>query len=166
LSDTSFQIAINELRKVRDDLRGREINLTLRCLFVEIDDEAFFRLQEYVNKINDIQIKLIHGSFEDTIPEIVQFAKADNNMFTFTFIDPTGWKGFRMNNIRPLLKLPSSEVLINFMTDFIIRFIDDKRQEIKDTFIDLFGTEKVQEQWKELKGRKRELLSLKRIANV
>ncbi len=166
MSDTSFQIAINELRKVRDDLKVRDINLKVRCLFVEKNDEAFLRLQEYASTINDIQVKLIHGSFEDNIPEVVHFAEADNNMFSFTFIDPTGWKGFGMNNIRPLLKLPSSEVLINFMTDFIIRFIDDKRQEIKDTFIDLFGTEKVQEQWKELKGRKRELLSLKRIANV
>src|SRR5690554_2962801 len=84
LSDTSFQIAINELRKVRDDLGDRK-NLILRCLFIENNNEAFLMLQEYAGTIKDIQIKLIHGSFEDNIPEIVQFAKADNNMFTFTF---------------------------------------------------------------------------------
>ena len=155
LSDTSFQIAISELRKVRDDLSDRK-NLILRCLFLEKDNEAFLMLKEYASTIKDIQIKLIHGSFEDNIPEVVQFAKADNNMFTFTFINPTGWKGFGMNNSRPLLELPFSEVLINFMTDFIIRFIDDERQEIKNTFIDLFGTDKVQDQWKELTGKERE----------
>ena len=156
-SDTSFQIAINVLRKVRDDLSDRK-NLILRCLFVEKDNEAFLMLQEYASTVKDIQIKLIHGSFEENIPEVVQFAKAENNMFTFTFIDPTGWKGFGMNNIRPLLGLPFSEVLINFMTDFIIRFIDDGRQEIKNTFVELFGTDKVQDQWKELTGKKREIV--------
>lgn len=87
-SDTSFQKAINELRKVRDDLRGKK-NLILRCLFVEKGNKAFLLLKKYASTIKDIQIKLIHGSFEDNIPEVVQFAKADDNMFTFTFIDPT-----------------------------------------------------------------------------
>lgn len=155
LSDTSFQIAINELRKVRDDLSNRK-NLKLRCLFVEKDNEAFDMLKEFASTINDIQIELIHGSFEDYIPEIVQFANEESNMFTFTFIDPTGWKGFGMNNIRPLLKLPYSEVLINFMTDFIIRFIDAERQSIKKSFIELFGTNSVQAKWEELTGRERE----------
>lgn len=154
-SDTSFQIAINELRKVRDDLSDRK-NLKLRCLFVEKDNKAFAMLREYASTIKDIQLKLIHGSFEDNIPEIVQFAKAVDNMFTFTFIDPTGWKGFGMNNIKPLLELQFSEVLINFMTDYIIRFIDDERQEIKKTFIELFGTDKVQDKWEELTGKERE----------
>jgi len=154
-SDTSFQIAINELRKVRDDLSNRK-NLKLRCLFVEKDNEAFDMLKEYASTIKDIQIKLIHGSFEDNIPEIVQFSKAVDNMFTFTFIDPTGWKGFGMNNIKPLLELQFSEVLINFMTDYIIRFIDDERQGIKKTFIELFGTDKVQDKWEELTGKERE----------
>lgn len=63
-SDTSFQIAINVLRKVRDDLSDRK-NLILRCLFVEKDNEAFLMLQEYASTVKDIQIKLIHGSFEE-----------------------------------------------------------------------------------------------------
>lgn len=64
--------------------------------------------------------------------EVVQFAKAENNMFTFTFIDPTGWKGFGMNNIRPLLELPFSEVLINFMTIllYVLLMMDAKRSKI------------------------------------
>ena len=65
-SDTSFQIAINELRKVRDDLSDRK-NLKLRCLFVEKDNKAFAMLKEYASTIKDIQLKLIHGSFEDNI---------------------------------------------------------------------------------------------------
>ncbi len=43
-----------------------------------------------------------------------------------------------MQGIRPLLNL-RGEVLINFMSDFINRFIDDPRPEIAASFDDLFG---------------------------
>ena len=42
------------------------------------------------------------------------------------------------------------------MTDYIIRFIDDERQKIKKTFIELFGTDKVQDKWEKLTGKERE----------
>lgn len=156
LSDTSFQIAIDELRKAREGLLGHNINLKLRCMFVEKDHTAFCKLKEYTDNIDDLQIKLINGDFEENVSEAVHFAKGNKNKFTFTFIDPTGWTGFRMNNIKPLLELEYSEVMINFMTDFISRFINDGRQCIKDTFTDLFGNEDVQEQWKGLIGRERQ----------
>ena len=84
LSDTSFQIAINELRKVRDDLSDRK-NLKLRCLFVEKDNEAFDMLKEFASTINDIQIELIHGNFEDYIPEIVQFANEEQHVYLYVY---------------------------------------------------------------------------------
>jgi three-Cys-motif partner protein len=154
--DTSFQIAIDELRQVREALQKMNINLSLRCLFVEKEMQSFQRLEKHVLGINDIQFKLIHGDFEMNIAEVIKFAQSDGNMFTFTFIDPTGWTGFGMNAIRPLIRLNHSEILINFMTKDIIRFIDDNRPEIKATFIDLFGDFEVQKLWLNLQGRERE----------
>lgn len=54
------------------------------------------------------------------------------------FIDPTGWTGYPLQKITPLLKL-RGEVLINFMSDHINRFIDDPRPNIAQQFDDLFG---------------------------
>jgi len=155
-SDTSFQIAINELRTVRETLQKMNINLSLRCLFVEKEKQSFQRLEKHMQGINDIQVKLIHGEFETNISEAIKFAQSDGNMFTFTFIDPTGWTGFGMNAIRPLIRLKYSEILINFMTKDVIRFIDDNRPEIKATFIDLFGDFEVQKLWLNLQSRERE----------
>tara|TARA_R110002167_G_scaffold29704_5_gene98973 strand:+ start:165 stop:884 length:720 start_codon:yes stop_codon:yes gene_type:complete len=53
-----------------------------------------------------------------------------------------------MEKISPLLHL-RGEVLINFMSDFINRFIDDPRPNIAATFDTLFGGDWYQE-WKEL----------------
>lgn len=156
-SDTSFQIAIDQLRTVREDLADKHhIQLDLRCLFVEKEEPAFRKLQEHLNGITDIELELINGEFEDNIPRVLNFARSNENLFTFIFIDPTGWTGFGLNAITPLLRLHYSEVLINFMTKDIIRFIDDERVEIKATFRDLFGADEVQRLWPGLQGRERE----------
>jgi len=54
------------------------------------------------------------------------------------FVDPTGWSGFALNKIRPLLQT-HCEVLVNFMFDDINRHIDDPRQSVATTFDALFG---------------------------
>jgi three-Cys-motif partner protein len=156
-SDTSFQIAINELRAARDALADKyHIRLNLRCLFVEKEEEAFLQLENHLKDLTDIELKLIHGEFEKNIPQALEFARLSENLFTFIFIDPTGWTGFGLKAITPLLQLWYSEVLINFMTKDIIRFIDDPRPEIRTTFQDLFGTDEVQRAWSGLQGRERE----------
>ena len=68
--------------------------------------------------------------------------------FRSVFIDPTGWTGFPLEKITPLLQL-KGEVMINFMSDFITRFIDDPRPNIAQGFNDLFGSAWYDE-WKAL----------------
>jgi len=155
--DTSFQIALDELRMARQELADKHnIRLNLRCLFVEKNHQAFRLLEQHLINSTDIELKLIHGEFEKSIPEVLNFVRVKDNHFTFIFIDPTGWTGFGLNAISPLLRLQYSEVLINFMMKDIIRFIDDQRPEIRASFNDLFGTSGVQEVWKGLQGRERE----------
>lgn len=155
-ADTSFQIAMNEFRAVQQELTAHNIKLVLRCLFVEKDLKAFSRLKDHVNNIPDIQFKLINGEFENNIESVCEYAQSDDNMFTFTFIDPTGWSGYALKQIKPLLQLKYSEVLINFMYDYINRFIEDERPDIKTTFNALFGRSTLSDFWSSSKGINRE----------
>lgn len=134
--DTSFKIAIDKLRAIRDGLNNdRNRQVKFRCLFVEKDNVAFEELQKSVEQIKDIDIKLINGSFEDNISEICNFIRRS---FSLVFIDATGWTGFDIIKITPLLIL-KGEVLINFMTDFIKRFVNDPRPDTIKSFDPLFG---------------------------
>lgn len=156
--DTSFKIALDQLRDIRKgikDSRGKDVNF--RCIFVEKFKKPFSELKEAVNEIDDVNIELINGAFEDHITEICNFAK---QAFSLIFIDPTGWQGFPMQKISPLLML-RGEVLINFMSDFINRFIEDPRPEIASSFDDLFG-ENWYPEWKMLndKGLSREAAAI------
>jgi three-Cys-motif partner protein len=119
--DTSFMIAIRKLRQVREGIAKRGRSVDIRCVFVEKDSESFAALQQAVGSVTDLTIKAIPGEFENLIPEILEFI---GPRFSLTFIDPTGWKGFALNRIAPILKHSPGEVLINYMTDFMNRFSD------------------------------------------
>ena len=143
--DTSFKLAIDKLRAVRDSVKRRGRNVKIKCMFIEKETKPFEELRAAVDKIYDIEIKLINGKFEDHIADIQVFA---HGTFSLIFIDPTGWQGFALHKIKPLLNL-RGEVLINFMSDFINRFLEDSRPEIASTFDELFGPNWYEE-WREL----------------
>jgi len=132
--DSSFIIAINKLRQVREGLKVVNPTLKIRCVFVEPHEEAFPRLQAATKDITDIEIKTINSEFEAAIPEILQFV---GKAFSLVFIDPTGWTGFGLNQIAPILQHQPGEVLVNFMFDHINRFLDTPDPEV--SFDDLFG---------------------------
>jgi three-Cys-motif partner protein len=117
--DTSFMIAIQKLRKVREGIerQGRQPP-EIRCVFVEKDPKAFRELQLAVHGIADIEITPIPGEFEQVIPAIL---KAIRQSFSLTFIDPTGWTGFGLQRITPILQHIPGEVIVNFMFDYINR---------------------------------------------
>lgn len=68
-----------------------------------------------------IDTAALPGPFEDNITEILQRV---GNAFAFYFVDPKGWSGFAMENIAPVLRHQPGEVMVNFMYDFINRFIN------------------------------------------
>jgi three-Cys-motif partner protein len=133
--DTSFTLALNQLRSVRNGQAGKGKAVTFRCLFVEKDSRAFAELSSTVKSIADVTIDVKNGEFEDHIEDVIKFV---GRSFSLVFIDPTGWTGFPLEKITPLLQL-KGEVLINFMSDFITRFIDDPRPNIAQGFDELFG---------------------------
>lgn len=120
--DTSFAIAVEKLKSVRDTLASQNRYRKIRCLFIEKKNSAYAELSEYCANVSGIKVEAKHGSFEDLIPDIVDFI---GGAFALTFIDPTGYKEYPLQRISPLIRC-QGEVLINFMYDHLNRFIDKK----------------------------------------
>lgn len=141
LSDASFSIALTELRKARGTYEAKNRKLAIRCFFVEKKKSAFKKLKGFGDAVSDAEVKTRNGSFEQQMSEIVAFIKAGGSRnFTFIFIDPTGWTGFAMETIKPLLALERTEVLINFMTSHIRRFVDSPQKLTQESFERMFGS--------------------------
>jgi len=143
--DSSFGIAMHELRRARDTLRPLKGALRIRCFFVERDRAAYKSLAEFAaaqtssHTDADTVVETRNASFEDSIDDIVEFVRRDRETFVFTFIDPKGWAGFAMQRIRPLIQLSPGEVLVNFMTSHIVRWIADEATKVQ--LVETFGTD-------------------------
>jgi three-Cys-motif partner protein len=59
LKDSSFAIAISELRQARETHRAKK-NLKLRCFFVEENREAFKQLDDYAKAQTDVEIRPVN----------------------------------------------------------------------------------------------------------
>src|ERR1700730_14279471 len=76
LSDTSFAIAIEELRRARQHLLDTQNkHVSLRCFFVESENSAFKQLRAFSESIHDIEIRIANSEFETAIPQICSFIK-------------------------------------------------------------------------------------------
>lgn len=158
LDDASFSIALAQLRKAREAVRksfGRELGI--QCIFLEKEPGAFALLEKFTAAQADADVVALNTDFESAIPGLVQrISRSGRRYFPFIFIDPTGWTGFAMDTIRPLLQIEPGEVLINFMTGFNLRFAEDERTGIDASFRGLFGDAGFREKLLGLEGRKRE----------
>lgn len=131
-SDASFMIAINVLQDAQKQIAERMGHQRrIRCFFSESNAEAFVRLHEAVapfHKPEDgFEIQTYSGKFEDAVSEIQLFI---GTSFPLIFIDPTGWKGYPLEKIKPLFMRPKCEILINFMYEFVNRFSHSDDQDI------------------------------------
>ncbi|MDC0717346.1 three-Cys-motif partner protein TcmP [Nannocystis bainbridge] len=157
LRDTSPHVALTQLCAARDLLRARQIELRVRGMFVETGREAFALLQGLLDEqFASVESAAHNGEFEAHIQQACRFAEQGPQPFAFVFIDPTGWTGYGLKAITPLLKIRRSEVLINFMTKDITRFVDDGESVALQSFIDLFGDATYREAWRGLADLDRE----------
>jgi three-Cys-motif partner protein len=140
-ADSSFGVAVDTLRQVRDrlqEMRGR--NLPIHIILVEQDKKAFAALQKFATESSTpgFTIHPICGEFVPSIPEINQVVrKHAKNPFRFVFLDPKGWSDIPMKALQAFLRDRSCEVLINLMTRHIIRFLDQPDRE--ESYKNLFG---------------------------
>lgn len=123
-ADSSFMIAIDVLRDAQQQLANRGTKSKVRCFFCERDAEAFEKLtcavRPYHNPDAGFEIQTHHGNFTDAVQKIEAFVR---DSFALIFIDPTGWTGYDFGLIKSLLAPRKTEVLINYMHEFINRAV-------------------------------------------
>ncbi len=156
LSDTSPSLALQRLSAVQNDLRASGRKFTVRAFFVSLDKRG----AESLGRLRDIfpgaEIEIVTGEFEAHIDAARRFVRVGRDPFAFLFIDPTGWTGFGLKAITPLLREGRGEVLLNFMTSKIHRFVETGQQHLIPSFVDLFGDATYRDAWRDLDGPKRE----------
>lgn len=125
--DTSFGTAVKVLRESQEWLRGRAKNPHFRALLIEEKSEPYKRLEAFAASVRDkhILVEAHQWDFTQHSSEIVQFV-SNPPSFAFIFVDPTGWTPAQIGGLGPLLRVKPGEVLINFMSSFIVRFLNDE----------------------------------------
>ena len=134
LAGTSIAISLEILKGVRNKLIAPPHNkagLRLRAIYVEENKERHKRLTSYVNSVSmpGIECHALCGDYSELQDDILRLC---GKGFAFFFIDPLGWTDVAIPKLEKIAKRPRSEFLINFMYDFINRFInkDELRPQI------------------------------------
>ena len=167
LEDSSFSIALGELLRARQTLSQQQRDLKLRCFFLEKDRTAYSKLKEFADRATDAEIETRNSDLEGAVSDIVAFVrKGGRKTFPFVFIDPTGWSGLAMKLIAPLLQLDPGEVLINFMTGHIGRFIGSPDPTTQDSFDLFYGSGEHKAKLLGLVGRDREEAAVQLYADI
>jgi len=134
--DTSFMIALQKLRNVKENLGKAGKYPRIRCLFIEKDLKAYRDLEQATRSYPRNEVEVLNGEFEILMPDILKFI---GSSFSLVFIDPTGWTGFGLKQIAPILKHHRGEVIVNFMFDYINRFLEHPTPAITQQMNELFG---------------------------
>jgi len=131
--DTSFGIAFEVLKTTRTELSARGRLPSIECLFIEKEPEPFQKLDAFAKQRSspEIKVRAENWDFAEHIDEIVRYCST-RGAFPFILIDPKGWKLAGISQISPLLKLKPGEVVINLMSSFVTRFVNDSATDLSD----------------------------------
>jgi len=148
LSDSSFGVATKCLRACRDWLAKKGRHVSVLNLFVEKDNDAFKRLNQYA-KTHDVPgfwVKAFPGEFANQVDALAsEIQKRAKRPFKFVFLDPKGWNDIPMAALQRLSGNDRScEVLINLMTKHITRFLGESNR--APSYERLFGRQGVLEE--------------------
>lgn len=140
-SDTSFGIALETLKEVSRVVTEKQgIQPKIRLVFCEKNKASFQKLADHcatVSRDCDLEIHCLNGDFQDLVPDLVALSPSG---FRLTFVDPTGWSGYALDSISPLLQRRDDEVIVNFMYDFINRFAESDDPAIQQSLAPILGT--------------------------
>jgi three-Cys-motif partner protein len=117
-NDTSFGIALNSLRNAKASWKRNVRNVQMSAHLVERDAAAYQKLASVAARYPDVAVTTYSRDFVTALPEILRVIPKD--AFAFFLIDPKGWR-IPLQAIQALLARPNSEVIFNFMFDFINR---------------------------------------------
>ncbi|MBL7148401.1 MAG: three-Cys-motif partner protein TcmP [Nanoarchaeota archaeon] len=118
-------------------------------IFIEKEKDRCTHLEQVISKINkpekaNIKFNVKCGEFRDVITKILDDLDGKRMAPTFLFIDPFGFSGVPMEQIKRFMKNKKCEVLITFMLDEMIRFCNLPQNDKNLT--ELFGSE----EWKRI----------------
>jgi three-Cys-motif partner protein len=147
--DTSFAIVLRLLTDVRETLASKGSYPRMRAIFVEKDKAAYDRLCQETGKFPRINVTTFNGHFEDVVDQIV--ATLNRETFLFAFLDPIGWKGIALRRITPLIRHKPSEVLVNVMTNALVRH--GTSGIVQESVDQLFGDKEWREEFAEAEAR-------------
>jgi three-Cys-motif partner protein len=116
--DTSFGIALSALRRAKESWRGLGRDVRMSAFLVERDSEAYNKLTKIPERYPDIFIKPYFADFLAVLRDILKAVPSD--AFAFFLIDPKGWR-IPLKSLETMLSRSNSEVILNFMFDFINR---------------------------------------------
>jgi three-Cys-motif partner protein len=85
---------------------------------VECDPDAYNKLASIPSRYAEITVRTYEGDFLTVLPTIL--SEIPQDAFAFFLIDPKGWR-LPLTALAPLLRRANSEVIFNFMFDFINR---------------------------------------------
>lgn len=116
--DTSFGIALKALQAAKGSWKrlGRDVRMS--AYLVERSPTAYKKLQTIGDRFPEIRIRTYPADFVAIAPQLL--ADLPVGAFAFFFIDPKGWR-IDIKQLEPLLKRNNSEVVFNFMFEFINR---------------------------------------------
>ncbi len=156
--DASFAIALDQLRSARETVKSAfNKDLQIKCIFLESNPDAFQQLESFAEEQKDVEVVALNRDFEIAVPDLVKMIREEKSgFFPFILIDPTGWTGFSMDVIEPLIQIQPSEVLVNFMTSQIQRFIEAEQAGLRKSFQKLYGDDSYEMGIEGLQGRERE----------
>lgn len=139
-SDTSFGIALSTLNDVQRSIAKRTGKTPkIRLIFCEKNKSSFEKLAHHCKEAEpktDLEIHCLNGDFEHLVPELIRLSPSG---FRLTFVDPTGWRGYALDAISPLLQRRDDEVIVNFMYDFINRFVESDDPTIQQSLVPILG---------------------------
>ncbi len=113
MKDTSIGITLQEMARCKTQLdRIRTFPVTCRALFIEKNDAAFNKLQNYLSASapDGIDACCLHGDFVELRDDILKWC--GRHGFAFFFIDPKGWKQVQPSILKPLLTISCTNLLI------------------------------------------------------
>jgi three-Cys-motif partner protein len=116
--DTSFGVALSALRSAKTSWKASGRDVRMSAYLVERDPDAYAKLASIPTRYPDITVKTYGGGFLTAMSTILSNIPAD--AFAFFLIDPKGWR-LPLQALSPLLRRAHSEVIFNFMFDFVNR---------------------------------------------
>ncbi len=98
--------------------------------------EALRKHQAHLKSVIPFEVR--EGEFSPELPGVI---KRIGDAPAFFFLDPTGFAGMPMADVKKILDLPHKEVFINFMWNAVRRWQSSPSEALRETITQLMGTD-------------------------